>query len=71
MEKHRVWVYENSVLSRVCGSKKNTIRECWRKLHDMELYKMYSSPNIIRTAMSRRWVVHVACMKEMMIATGF
>jgi hypothetical protein len=38
----------------------NEIIECWRKL-DKEVYKFYSSPNIIRMIKSRRmtWVVHV------------
>jgi hypothetical protein len=39
----------------------------WRKLHNEELHKLYSSPNIIRTIKSRRvrWVGNVACMQEM------
>jgi hypothetical protein len=41
-EKHGVRMYENRVLRRVCGLKRNKIIEDWRKLHNVELYKMYS-----------------------------
>jgi hypothetical protein len=38
----------------------------WRRLHNKELYALYSSPNIIRVIKSRilRWAGHVACMGE-------
>jgi len=40
-------VFENRVL-RIFGSKRNEVREEWRKLHNEELNYLYSSPNIIR-----------------------
>jgi hypothetical protein len=44
----------------------------WRKLHNKELYALYSSPDIIRVIKSRRlrWAGHVACMVEMRGAYG-
>jgi hypothetical protein len=50
-EEHRLRVFENIVSS-------------WRKLHNDELYNLYSSPNIVRMNKSRgmRWAGHVACM---------
>ena len=35
-----------------------------RRLHNEELYDLYSSPNIVRVIISRRWAAHVACMGE-------
>ena len=45
----------------------------WRRLHDEELYDLYSSPNIIGVIISRRikWVGRAACMARGTIHTGF
>jgi hypothetical protein len=55
-------VFENSVLRRVFGPKRDEVPGEWRKLHNEELYYLYSSPSIIRIIKSRRmrWAGHVA-----------
>jgi hypothetical protein len=59
-------VFENRVLRRIFGPKRDEITGEWRKLHNEELHILYSSPNIIRQIKSRRmrWAGHVACMGE-------
>jgi hypothetical protein len=50
------------VLRRICGSKRDEVIGGWRKLHNMELHKLYGSPSIIRIIKSRgmRWAENVA-----------
>jgi hypothetical protein len=59
-------VFENTILRRICGPKRDEVTGEWRKLHNEELHNLYSSPNIIRQMNSRRmrWAGHVACMGE-------
>jgi hypothetical protein len=52
-EEHRRRVFENRVLRRIFGPKRNEITGEWRKLHNEELHILYSSPNIIRQIKSR------------------
>jgi hypothetical protein len=61
-EEHRLRVFENRVLKRIFGPKREEDGS-WRKLHN-ELHNLYSSPNIVRVIKSRRmrWAGHVACM---------
>jgi hypothetical protein len=61
-EECRLRVFENKVLRRIFGPKRNDVTEKWRILHHKELYALYSSPNIIRVIKSRRlrWAGHVA-----------
>jgi hypothetical protein len=47
-------VFENRVLRRIFGPKRNEVTGDWRKLHNEELHNFYSSPNIIRMIKSRR-----------------
>jgi hypothetical protein len=54
--------FENRVLRRIFGPKRDLMTGGWRKLHNEELHNLYSSPNIIRMMKSRRmrWAGHVA-----------
>jgi hypothetical protein len=64
-EEHRLRVFENRVLRRIFGPKREE-GGSWRKLHNDELHSLYSSLNIIRVIKSRRmrWAVHVSHMGE-------
>jgi hypothetical protein len=53
-EERRLRVFENRVLRRIFGPKRDEVRGVWRKLHNEELHILYSSPNIIRQIKSRR-----------------
>jgi len=58
-------VFENRVLRRVFGPKRDEVRGEWRKLHNEELSDLYSLPNIVRVVKSRmRWAGHMARMGE-------
>jgi hypothetical protein len=59
-------VFENRVLRRIFGPKRDGITGEWRKLHNRELHKLCSSPDIVRQIKSRRmrWAGHVARMGE-------
>jgi hypothetical protein len=63
-EEHRLRVFENRVLRRIFGPKRDEVTGVWRNLHNEELHSLYSSPNIIRVIKSRRliWAGHVARM---------
>jgi hypothetical protein len=65
-EEHRLRVFENMVLRRIFGPKRDDVMGEWKKLHNTEFYNLYSSTNIIRQIKSRRitWVGHVARMRE-------
>jgi hypothetical protein len=59
-------VFENRVLRRIFGPKRDEVVGEWRKLHSGELHNLYSSPDIIRQIKSRRMrsAGHVARMGE-------
>jgi hypothetical protein len=59
-------VFENRVLRRVFGPKRDEVTGEWRKLHNEELSDLYSLPNIVRVVKSRRmsWAGHVARILE-------
>jgi hypothetical protein len=59
-------VFENRVLRRIFGPKRDEVTGEWRKLHNKELHDLYSSPSIIRIITSRRmrWAGHVAQIGE-------
>ena len=57
-------MFENMVLRRIFGPRKDEVTGEWRRLHNEELNDLYSSPNIVRVIKSRRmrWAGHVARM---------
>ena len=59
-------MFENRVLKRIFGPKRDEVTGEWRKLHNEELRDLYSVPNIVRVVKSRRmrWAGHVARMGE-------
>jgi hypothetical protein len=52
-EEHRLRLFENRVLRRIYGPKREEGRS-WRKMHNDELHSLYSSPNIVRVIKSWR-----------------
>jgi hypothetical protein len=65
-EEHRLRVFENRVLRRIIGPKRDEVKREWRKIHNEELNGLYSSPSFVRVIKSRRmrWSGHVAHMGE-------
>jgi len=65
-EERRLRVFENRVLRRIFGPKRDEITGEWRKLYNEELRDLYSLPSIVRVVKSRRmrWAGHVARMGE-------
>jgi hypothetical protein len=59
-------VFENRVLRRILGSKRDEVMGDWRKMHNEELHNLYSSPYIIRMITPRRMrrAGHVARIVE-------
>jgi hypothetical protein len=59
-------VFENRLLRRTFGTKMDEVTGEWRRLHNEELYDLYSSPNIIRVTKSKKmtWAGHVERMGE-------
>jgi hypothetical protein len=47
-------MFENRVLRKICGPKRDDVTGEWRKLHSEELRNLYSFPNIIMQIKSRR-----------------
>jgi hypothetical protein len=64
-EEHRLRVFENRVLRRIFGPKRE-VDGSWRKLHNYEIHSLYSSPNIVGMIKytRMRWTGHVARMGE-------
>jgi hypothetical protein len=64
-EEHRLRVFENRVLRKIFGPKRDEVTGEWRRLHNDEFNDLYSSPNI-RVIKSRRmrWAGHVALLGE-------
>jgi hypothetical protein len=65
-EESRLTVFENRVLRRVFGPRREEVTGEWRRLHNEELNDLYCIPNIVRVVKSRRmrWAGHVARMGE-------
>jgi hypothetical protein len=53
-------VFENRVLRRIFGPKRDEVSGEWRKLPNEELHDLYSSPSIIRMTEGMEWAGHVA-----------
>jgi hypothetical protein len=62
MEEQSLMVFENRVLRRIFGRKRDEVTGEWRRLHKEELSDLYSLPNIVRVIKWRRmrWAGHVA-----------
>jgi len=62
-EEHRLRAFENRVLRRILGSKRDEVTGEWKRLHNEELNDLYSSTNSVWVIKLRkmRWAGHVAC----------
>ena len=65
-EEYRLRVFENRILRRTFGSKRDKVTGEWIRLYNEELYCLYLSPSIIQVIKLRKmiWVGHMACMGE-------
>jgi hypothetical protein len=65
-EERKLRVFENMVLRRIFGPRRDEVTGEWRRMHNEELNDLYSSPNIVWVIKSRRmrWAGHVALMGE-------
>jgi len=65
-EEKKLRVFENMVLRRIFGSRRDEVTREWRRLYNEELNDLYCSTNIVRVIKSRRmrWAGHVARMGE-------
>ena len=65
-EETKLRVFENMVLRRIFGPRRDEVRGEWRRFHNEELNDLYSSPIIVWVTKSRRirWAGHVARMDE-------
>jgi hypothetical protein len=72
-EERRLIVFENRVLRRIFGPKRDEVTVEWEKVHNGEFNNQYCSPNIVRVIKSRRmrWTAHVARMGSGEACTGF
>jgi hypothetical protein len=61
-EEHKLRVFENRVLRRIFGPKRDEVTGGWRRLHNEELHDLYSSPIRIIKSRGMRWAGHVARM---------
>jgi len=65
-EERKLRMFENMVLRRIFGPRRDEVMGEWRRLHNGELNDLYSSPNIVRVIKSRRmrWARDVVCLGE-------
>jgi hypothetical protein len=73
MERRSLRVFENRVYRRVFGPKRDELTGKWKKLHNVELNDLYSSPNTVRVINPRgmRWEEHVARTGRRKVCIGF
>jgi hypothetical protein len=69
-KKHRLRVFENRVLRKIFGPKRDEVTKDWRRQHNKKLYDLYSTPNIIQVIKSRRlrWAGYVARVGDWRVA---
>jgi hypothetical protein len=69
-DEHRLSIFENRVLKRIFGPKRDEVTGGWRKLHGEDLHGLYSSPSIVRVIKARRmkWAGYVAPMCVVRVA---
>jgi hypothetical protein len=72
-KEHRLRVFENRMLRRIFGPKRDEVAGGWRKLHNEELHNLYSTPSIIRMTNTRRTrrARHVARMWRSEMHMGY
>jgi len=72
-EERRFRVFDNRVLRRIFGPKREEVAREWRKIHNEKLNDLYNSHNIVRVIKSRRmrWAGHVARLGKGEAYTGF
>ena len=72
VEESRLRVFENRVLRKVFGPKRDEVTGEWKKLHNEELNNLYSLPNIVLVVKSRRmrWAEHVARKGRIEVCKG-
>ncbi|KAJ4446205.1 hypothetical protein ANN_12899 [Periplaneta americana] len=63
-EEQRLRAFENKVLRKIFGAKRDEVTGEWRKLHNAELHTLYSSPDIIRNIKSRHRIRNEAVLKR-------
>jgi hypothetical protein len=65
-EEHKLRVFENRLLRKIFGPRRDEVTGDWRELHNEKFHNLYSSPNTIKMIKSRRmrWAGHVARMGE-------
>jgi hypothetical protein len=65
-KEHKLRVFENRVLRRIFGLKRDGVTGGWRKPHNEELHNLYSSPSIIRI-MKLKWRAHVNSVMNLQV----
>jgi hypothetical protein len=61
---HTLRVFQNRGLRKIFGPKRDEVTWQWRRLHNEELYDLYSSPNVLVSKSRMSWVGHVACLRD-------